>query len=230
MPIPHIETFERTFIRDDVYESLRSWIVLGQLEPGEKLKDKELAAQLGVSRTPVREALRKLEDEGLVESAANRWTRVTPVTLKEAERIYPIIRSLEMLALDLAFPHLSELHLARMQRANNDLREASGRGDPHAAVSADAALHQVLIDAADNPELAGVLEQLKTRYKRLELAYFSDAASLAASYQEHQALISALEEGDKEAAKNALADNWRASAERLQVSGGQRWRFVTFCC
>ena len=222
MPLPQVETFERTFIRDDIYESLRSWIVVGQLEPGEKLKDKELAVQLGVSRTPVREALRKLEDEGLVESAANRWTRVTLVTLGEAERIYPIIRSLETLALDLAFPHLSKSHLARMQRANNDLREASDRGNPHAAVGADTALHQVLIDVADNPELAGLLGQLKTKYQRLELAYFSDTASLAASYGEHYALISALENRDKEAAKNALADNWLASAERLQASGGQR--------
>ena len=220
MPIPSVATFKRTFIRNDVYEALRGWIVLGQLEPGEKLKDKELATQLGVSRTPVREALRKLEDEGLVESASNRWTRVTPVTLGEAKRIYPIISSLEMLALDLAFPSLSESQLSQMQRANDDLQEALHDGDPHAAVSADTALHQVLIDAADNPDLAGLLEQLKTKYERLELAYFSDFASLTASYQEHQALLSALADRDREAAKDLLAENWRASVERLRASGG----------
>lgn len=220
MPIPSVATFKRTFIRNDVYEALRGWIVLGQLEPGEKLKDKELATQLGVSRTPVREALRKLEDEGLVESASNRWTRVTPITLGEAKRIYPIISSLEMLALDLAFPYLSESQLSQMQRANDDLQEALHDGDPHTAVSADTALHQVLIDAADNPDLAGLLEQLKTKYKRLELAYFSDVASLTASYQEHQALLSALADRDREAAKDLLAENWRASVERLRASGG----------
>ncbi len=219
MPIPPFASFERTFIRDDVYDSLRGWIVLGQLEPGEKLKDKELATQLGVSRTPVREALRKLEDEGLVESAANRWTRVAPVTLGQAERIYPIIQSLEALALNLAFPQLSEPHLSRMQRANDDLRAAAG-GGPHAAVSADAALHQVLIDTAGNPELKALLEQLKTKYQRLELAYFSDTVSLGASYQEHQALLSALADRDLEAAKGFLAENWRASVERLRASGG----------
>ena len=75
MPVPQTDVLSRTFIRDDVYVSLHDWIVRGELEPGEKLKDKELAAQLGVSRMPIREALRKLEDEGLVETAANRWTR-----------------------------------------------------------------------------------------------------------------------------------------------------------
>ena len=220
MPIPTIETFERTFIRDNAYESLRDWIVTGQLGPGEKLKDKELAAQLGVSRTPVREALRKLEDEGLVESAANRWTRVMPLDLGETERIYPIIRSLELLALDLAIPHLSEQHLLEMQGANDDLRAASGDGDPRAAVAADAALHQVLIGASANPELKSLLRQLKTRYRRLELAYFGDAESLAASYEEHRALIAALRDRDLDAARRILAANWRASVRRLRAQGG----------
>ena len=124
MPIPQTQILDRTFIRDEVYKSLRKWIVRGKLEPGEKLKDKELATQLGVSRTPVREALRKLEDEGLVETAANRWTRVVPVTLEDAERIYPIMQKLEELALELAFPKIAVQHIQGMQNANNQLKEA----------------------------------------------------------------------------------------------------------
>ena len=219
MPVPSTATLERTLIRDDVYASLRSWIVGGQLEPGETLKDKALAARLGVSRTPVREALRRLEDEGLIETAANRWTRVAPVTLREAERIYPILESLETLALNLAFPRLTEQHLQTMREANARLRAALRGGDPHAAVDADVALHQVLTDAADNAELGALLERLKTKYKRLELAYFSDAALLAASYQEHQTLLTALRDGDLQAAGKALAENWRASVARLRASG-----------
>ena len=220
MPIPAAEIIKRTFVRDNTYEFLCDWIVTGQLGPGEKLRDKELAAHLGVSRTPVREALRRLEDEGLVESAANRWTRVSPLELEEAGRIYPIIRSLELLALDLAFPHLSEQHLLKMQGANDDLRAASGDGDPRAALAADAALHQVLVGASANPELKRLLKQLKTKYRRLELAYFSDAGLLAASYEEHRALIAALKDKDLDAARGSLADNWRASVQRLRAQGG----------
>ncbi|MEO0826685.1 MAG: GntR family transcriptional regulator [Cyanobacteria bacterium J06639_16] len=220
MPIPPTTTLNRTFIRDDVYESLQGWIVRGALEPGEKLNDKTLAAQLGVSRTPVREALRKLEDEGLVETAANRWTRVAPITLRDAEQIYPIIQKLEELALSLAFPKLSSHSVQQMQDANDHLKAALVSHDAHAAVQADDAFHQVFVTAADNPELSNMLGQLKVKYQRIELAYFGHADLLMASFEEHQSLIKALEAKDFEAAKQALASNWQASIDRLRHLGG----------
>ena len=221
MPIPQIDVLNRTFIRDDVYVSLRDWIVSGELEPGEKLKDKELAAQLGVSRTPVREALRKLEDEGLVETAANRWTRVAPITVRDAENIYPIIQQLEDLALTLAFPHLSAQHLEAMKTANNDLKAALKQNNPHAAMVADTAFHQPLIDTANNLELTTLLDQLKTKYQRIELAYFSEADLLLASFKEHQLLVSAIKAQDLTAAHQALKSNWQSSIERLRHLGEQ---------
>ena len=221
MPIPQTQILNRTFIRNEVYESLRQWIVCGDLEPGEKLKDKELAAQLGVSRTPVREALRKLEDEGLVETAANRWTKVAPIALKDAECIYPIIQKLEELALTLAFAKISAQHIQHMQNANNRLEAALKSNDSQAAMQADEKFHRVLIDAADNSELRNILEQLKTKYQRIEVAYFSDADLLLASFEEHQMLIEALKEKNLEAANKALASNWQASIERLRISGGE---------
>ena len=186
MPIPQIETLSRTYICDNVYASLRGWIVDYVLEPGEKLKDKELAAQLGVIRTPVREALRKLEDEGLVGTAANRWTRVALVTLQEAEEIYPIIQKLEKLALKLAFPKISTQHIQRMQTANDELKAALEINSPHAAMLAGATFHETLTDVANNAELSNILEQLKAKYQRIELAYFSKVNLLLASFKEHQ--------------------------------------------
>lgn len=219
MPIPQTKILNRRLIRDDVYQSLLEWIINGNIEPGEKLKDQELAAQLGVSRTPVREALQKLEDAGFVETAANRWTRVTSITIKDAESIYPIIQKLEELALKLAFPKITAQHLKRMQKANNELKEALDNKNSRAAMQADAEFHQVLIDAANNTELSCILEQLKAKYKRIELAYFSDADLLLASFEEHQMLITALKEKNLEAANEALASNWQASIERLKILG-----------
>ncbi|MEM1240635.1 MAG: GntR family transcriptional regulator [Cyanobacteria bacterium P01_H01_bin.26] len=219
MPIPQTDVLSRTFIRDDVYVSLRDWIVRGELEPGEKLKDKELASRLGVSRMPIREALRKLEDEGLVETAANRWTRVAPITLGDAETIYPIIQKLEELALELAFPKLSPQHIQKMQTANGDLKTALGQNNPHGAVVADTAFHQVLADIADNLELRAILNRLKAKYQRIELAYFSEASLLLASFEEHRMLLSALKTKNLEAAHRALARNWQASIERLRSLG-----------
>lgn len=220
MPIPQIAALKRTFIRDDVYQSLRGWIVGGELAPGETLKDKELAAQLGVSRTPVREALRRLEDEGLVETAANRWTRVTPIALADAEQIYPIIQALEVLALTLALPQLSAVHIQQLQEANEQLKAALINHDPQAAVQADGAFHQMLVNAANNAELSNLLEQLKVKYQRIELAYFSHGDLLIASYEEHQRLITALQNQDFETAKQALVSNWQASINRLRHLGG----------
>lgn len=219
MPIPQVEALERVFMRDNIYRSLRKWIVEGNLTPGEQLKDKELAAQLGVSRTPVRESLRKLEDEGLVETAANRWTRVSPIAIEDAERIYPVVQKLEELALTLAFSKLSALHVQKMTAANERLRQVLESNDIFAAVQADESFHQTLIDVADNAELSALLKQLKTKYKRIELAYFSEANLLSASFEEHRELILAIEDKDLDAAIQALSSNWQASIERLKALG-----------
>lgn len=219
MPIPKTAALNRTFIRNDVYRSLLEWIVEGELVPGEKLKDQELAAQLGVSRTPVREALRKLEDEGLVETSANRWTRVAPIDIQDAESIYPIMQKLEELALTLAFPGLSAQHIQEMKAANKSLKQALENKDSRAAVLADCTFHQVIIEAADNLELSSILDQIKVKYSRIELAYFSRADLLMASYEEHQRLVSALKERDLAAASSALTSNWQASIERLRDAG-----------
>lgn len=75
-------------MRDEVYRTLRNWIITGKLKPETKLKDKDLSETLGISRTPIREALLRLEDDGLVITKANRWTLVAPIELKEAENLY----------------------------------------------------------------------------------------------------------------------------------------------
>ena len=82
---------------------------------------------------------------------------------------------------------------------------------------ADAELHQTIIDAANNPELTSLLDQLKTKYQRIELAYFSNADLLLASYEEHTRLIAALKTSNLEAANQALSSNWETSIERLRA-------------
>ena len=119
MPIPQkAKPVNRSIMREEVYETLLKWIMEGVLRPGEKIVDTELAENLGVSRTPVREALRRLEDKELVEAAAGRWTRVAEITIDEAALIYPIIWKLEELAVDLAAAQLNEADFSRMAQAN----------------------------------------------------------------------------------------------------------------
>ena len=208
MPIPTTTPINRTFARDDVYHLLKQWIINGDLAPEEKLKDKELAAKLGVSRTPIREALRKLEDEGLIETSANRWTRVSTVSIEDMEHIYPIILSLESLALKTAFPLLTADHLQQMREANQTFKQRIEDNDPQGIVEAETEFHRVFIQAAGNLELESLLEGLKLKYKRIELAFFSTAKLSVTSFDEHAALIEALEKNNLDGALQALAKNW----------------------
>ena len=109
---------ERTFVREEAYLKLRAWILEGTFIPGMKLRDKELAAQLGVSRTPIREALLRLEDEGLVQTKPNRSTHVSSIDFHNAFHLYSIVWTLEQLALSQAFGSITDEHIQEIGRAH----------------------------------------------------------------------------------------------------------------
>jgi DNA-binding GntR family transcriptional regulator len=202
-------------MREEVYAGLRGWIIDGTLKPGEKLRDAELAEALGVSRMPVREAFLRLEDEGLVQTSANRWTRVAPVDVEQARRIYPIIMALEALAVRLAAPKLREPDLNLMVQANERLAVALKTGDPVAASEADREFHDVLVEASENPDLAEIMDDLKAKLRRLEVAYFGGLLVADRSVAEHDAIVEALREGDADRAADLVETNWRGSLERI---------------
>lgn len=217
MPLPDKgNKIVRPSMRDEVYNSLLNWITDGTLRPGEKIVDKELANVLGVSRTPVREALRRLEDKALVESAANRWTRVAEISPREPEMIYPIIWTLEKLALDEAIGHLRDQDYEKMVLANQKLKAAIAENDPISASKADAKFHDVIIERSLNTHLIMILQDLKIRYRRLEVVFFEGTPYEESSVAEHEALISSLRIGDLEHAQTILRSNWNKSLERMQ--------------
>ena len=162
MPLPQSESkLSRTLAREEVYGRLRAWIIDGRLRPGELLRDQDIAATVGVSRTPVREALRRLEDEGLVETALNRWTRVAPIDVGKAAEIYAIVEALELFALGTAIRRLTPQDMTRMREANQAMRRAAELQDPAAAVIADESFHEVWIERANNGELSALLRSVQ---------------------------------------------------------------------
>lgn len=193
----------------------------GLVPPETRLRDNDIAEALQVSRTPVREAIRRLQDEGLVVAEASRWTKVAPVDIGAADRIYPMIWTLERLAMDTGGRWAPD-RLATLRRANDRLAAALVDSDPLAASAADAAFHWVIIDGAANYELTTVLEQLKVRLRRIEINYFEGSQAGESSVAEHERVIVALEAGDLEAAGAALELNWRASLERLHQRRASR--------
>lgn len=218
MPIPaNPPPIPRTSMREEVYNTLLSWILEGELRPGEKIVDKDLAEKMGVSRTPVREALRRLEDKELVESAANRWTRVAEVSIREPEMIYPIIWSLEELAVLLCFGELGEEDFAAMEEANRELEDALTVGDPVRAYRADARFHRVYIEKSRNSYLINILNDLKIKYRRVEVTYFGGSTCARDSLEEHRAVLDAFRAGDPGRAQLMIRINWQNSLQRLKA-------------
>lgn len=215
MPIPNqVDKVSRSLAREQVYTTLRDWIIEGALEPEETIRDYQLAAVLGVSRTPVREALRRLEDEGLVETAKQRWTRVAPIYAEDADDLYSLVKTLECYALSFAWDRLTPEDFARMEEANTAMANAVHRHDAPAALQADNDFHQVWLERAGNRELVRILRDLKTKLRRMELWFF-DSEDAACSLAEHETLLQALHAKQHDAALRALEENWAADTRRF---------------
>src|SRR3954465_2516644 len=159
MPVPsEYSPFERDLLRDKAYVAIRDAIVDGTLQPEERLRDQELQAWLGLSRTPVREALSRLEQDGLVESAPQRYTRVAPLDRRAARDAFPVVAALHALAAELAHPRLGAAGVERMDEANERFAAALAQGDVDAALGQDDAFHEVFLRASANTEIPKALE------------------------------------------------------------------------
>ncbi|CAB1129401.1 GntR family transcriptional regulator [Candidatus Hydrogenisulfobacillus filiaventi] len=207
----------RRFISRDLYQLIRRQIITGEIPPGTVLKDQQLASRYAVSRTPVREALLKLETEELVQTKANRWTQVTRLDVDAAVQRYPIIWTLEALAVRMLPRRLTAEELAAMEAANAELADALDRHDAVAAAQADFRFHQIPVEASGNRELAKILAQLKTPLQRMEIAYFDRLFASRRSVEEHQAILDAFRAGRHDQVIAAIEENWRASLDRLAV-------------
>src|SRR5688500_10435660 len=107
--MPELARVDRTLLRDSAYEAIKAAIVDGELAPGQTIRDLDLAAHLGLSRAPVREALARLADEGLVESKPQSWTRVTPLVLSEVRDAATVVRAMHEVAVREAVPRVTAL-------------------------------------------------------------------------------------------------------------------------
>ena len=205
-PVPH-----RTLLRDDVYRSIRDAIVRGQLAPGEQLRDQELGEWLQVSRTPVREALQRLAQAGLVVAQPGRMTRVAPENPELIRSARQIAAELHALAMDLAFPRLYETAANEMEAANSRLRSALKSGDAEAAITADDDFHEVALARSGNPLIPDHLEVVTATLRRTEYLHF-DSVKGSASPDQHVEIIAAVRSDDRDRAAELTRQNWTALA------------------
>jgi DNA-binding GntR family transcriptional regulator len=197
----------RDSLRSRVYERLLQAIVTGELEPGARLRDQDLASQLGVSRTPVREALQRLEEEGLVETRRGSLTRVMPLDTRAARDTFPVVAALHALATRIGTPHMSAEDVDTLRAANRDLEHALASHDVMRAIAADDGFHRRVVERSGNTEVGPTLDRLMSKIRRLEVAQFGSLAGLR-SVEQHDAIIAAVERHDATLAAQRVEENW----------------------
>lgn len=208
VPIPSETLPPRPLLRDGVYARLRDAIVDGTLAPDEQLRDTDLATWLGVSRTPVREALLELGRVGLVHAVPGRSTVVAPVEAQAIADAQAVVAAMHALAVREAVPRLTGADLERMRSANAAFADAQRQGDADAALRADAEFHRVAIEASGNRALAAVIAQYEPVLHRAERLRFASVEG-AASVERHAHLIDLCATGDADAAADLAERTWR---------------------
>lgn len=225
---------DRRTLSQRLAENLRQMILDGDLTPGQRLQEAELSRVFGVSRTPLREALKALNSEGLVEIAPNKGARVSELSLEELAETFPVMGALEALAGELAARNATEDEIARLRDLHGEIVTHYKAGDLKAYFAANQRFHEELLAAAHNATLSQHYHQLAGRVRRARYQANLSARRWAQSVAEHETIIAALEarDGDLlaktlrahidhkfETVRDAVQD---ASKGRLERPSGER--------
>lgn len=216
-------------LRADVYETVLARIVSGELAPGSRLVESRLAGDLGLSRTPLREALFRLEQEGFVRADLARGFSVTELTARDVRELYPILGALEVCALRtlgmVAIAAVPELEKLNAELAATDPKAASAPRARTRAVqrtlSADDRWHDTLIGRCPNHRLMALIRQYRHAISRYEHVYWQDVALVPVSVAQHRAITNALAAANVDAAAQLLDVHWRHGLEALLIRIGE---------
>ncbi|MGP4098270.1 GntR family transcriptional regulator [Nonomuraea sp. KM90] len=207
-------------LRREIADQVTARILDGRLAAAARVNEVRLATELGVSRTPLREALVELTDRGLLVAEPRRGFHVPPLDLDEARKLYPLVGELEALALRWSTPQDLLGLLDRLDRLNDDMRTAVESGGDLATL--DDQWHGLLLSACANPHLMRLICQTKPLLKRYDAMYFGGAERARLSVDEHRRIIAAIRDGDLNEAARWLTQNWVNGAAYLGHAPGAR--------
>jgi DNA-binding GntR family transcriptional regulator len=203
-PLGPIKT---SYLRDQAFERVRDAIVAGILAPGAPIVIDDLAESLGLSAMPVREAVKRLVRDGLVEELPRRAHRVAPLTRETALHVLEVMETLMVRVYELGVPGLGAGDVEAMATAIETAQSAADRGDLHDALSSIHDMHRVVYASAGNPEFARALESIGPRFDRiLYLWYRESIADVGDSYRRE--LVDALRTDDRSAAFEIMREAW----------------------
>lgn len=194
-------------LRDVVFNTLRQAILRGELKPGERLLEIHLANKLGVSRTPIREAIRKLELEGLVLMIPRKGAVVAEITEKSLRDVLEVRRALEELAMKLACEKILDEEIEELKAASKEFENALKTGDVTVYAEADVKFHDIIYRTTDNQRLIQLLYNLREQMYRYRVEYLKREDSHETLLAEHQYIIETLEKRDAKEAVKAVCEH-----------------------
>jgi len=209
-------------LRDEVFNTLRERILKGNLKPGERLMEIHLADQLGVSRTPIREAIRMLELEGLVKMVPRKGAQVAKISREDLQDVLEVRKALDTLAVKLACERITEEEIKKLKDAELEFERVIKSGDATQIAESDVAFHDVIQSASKNKRLKSMISNLAERIYRYRFEYIKQQSDGGKTLiNEHRAIIQCIEEGNIAEAIKAIEvhiDNQeRSIATQLEV-------------
>lgn len=191
-------------LRDVVFNTLRQAILKGELKPGERLMEIQLAQRLGVSRTPVREAIRKLELEGLVLMIPRKGAEVAEITEKSLRDVLEVRRALEELAVQLACEKITKEEIRELERVAKEFQQVVNSSDITEIAEVDVCFHDIIYTATDNQKLIQLLNNLREQMYRYRVEYLKRDGVFPQLIAEHEAIIRHIENNEKEKATEVM--------------------------
>jgi DNA-binding GntR family transcriptional regulator len=198
-----------------VFESLREAIIQGRLKPGERLMEMQLADEMGVSRTPVREAIRKLELEGFVVMIPRKGAYVSGISVKDIVDVFEVRAALEALAAGLAAERITDEELEHLERALVQISEVSVRDDINAMVETDTNFHELIYKACRNDRLVQIVTHLQEQIHRFRITSLSQPGRSRNALAEHRAIVEAISDRNAEAAQERAREHIENAEQSL---------------
>jgi len=205
-------------LRELVFETLREAIINGILKPGERLMEVQLAEELGVSRTPVREAIRKLELEGFVVMIPRKGAYVADISLKDVADVFEVRAALESLAAGLAAERITEEEIEELERVLVQQQNLADSDRLEDIIKIDTDFHDVLYRASRNERLVQIVSHLREQIQRFRTASLSQPGRMRIALEEHKELVEAIAERNVEKAQS-LAREHIENAEQSMING-----------
>jgi DNA-binding GntR family transcriptional regulator len=202
-------------LREVIFNTLREAIIIGELKPGERLMEVQLAEKMGVSRTPVREAIRKLELEGLVDMVARRGAQVADLSVKDIMDVLEVRASLDGLATSLSSTRITQDELKELKHINTQFTNYVEKENLQGIIKKDVEFHDIIYRSSRNEKLIQIASNLREQVQRFRVIYLKDFSSTKDIIKEHNEILEAIQNKDSNNAQSLAQKHIKKQEESI---------------